>query len=111
MMLAKHDSFLGNMKSFIANTVGCVPDQVDEADCELVVGDQQPLAGVAVHVKPRNITTKAGSLFTAVNYLNPVSARELAEMLTEQERETFYPGDALNRLIQVEEQQAKQQEG
>jgi hypothetical protein len=79
LMKAASPSFLGNVKAFIAATLGCSPDEVDQNSADRVTSDEQPLAGIVVELVGRQITTKAGKPFTKVTYKREVPPDELNE--------------------------------
>lgn len=78
-MLEKHPSFLGNVKAMVANTLGCSPDQVGEAEAERIVSEENPLAGYEIVVKARVIKTRANNDFTLVHYAGQVGKDEVPE--------------------------------
>lgn len=103
MLMEKHDSFLGNLKSAIANCFGCDVTEVTKAVCVKVTGTDQALGGMIVEVRNRDITTRAGNPFTKVSYVREVPAVELADVLSEKILGQFFPGDMLAEMIAEEE--------
>lgn len=73
------DSFLGNVKQFVASTLGCKPEDVGQPEAERVVSEHNPMAGFIVEVKSRMIKTRAGNDFTKVHYGGRVTDEQLAE--------------------------------
>lgn len=77
MMMSKHDSFLGNVKGFISNTLDMPDDEIGEEEAMAVCADDQPLAGTIVEVAARNTKTRAGNDFTVVNYKGEVPLEDM----------------------------------
>ncbi len=77
MMMSKHDSFLGNVKGFISNTLGMEDGTIGETEALAVAADDQPLAGTIIEVAARNVVTRAGNDFTVVNYKGEVEKDEV----------------------------------
>lgn len=73
------DSFLGNVKQFVASTLGCNPEDVGQPEAERVVSEQNPMAGFIIEVKSRMIKTRAGKDFTKIHYNGRVTDEQLAE--------------------------------
>ncbi|MCP4897865.1 MAG: hypothetical protein GY906_12910 [bacterium] len=106
MMMAKHDSFLGNVKAMFAKLLDCATDDVDSDACMAVCGDDQPMSGMIIECKNRNITTKAGNPFTVINYIREVPAPELIEtgMLDQRVLDLYFEGGSLlRRMAGIEE--------
>lgn len=82
MMMAKHDSFLGNVKAFIANTMGLDAADITEEHASQVCDSSQPLTGTVVEVESRSTTTRAGNPFTAINYRREVPPEEVLAYLS-----------------------------
>ncbi len=79
------DSFLGNAKQFISASLGCLASDVQAAQADTVVGDEQPLAGIVVEFTANNIKTGSGNTFTKVMYVGAVIDGELVEPPLEEE--------------------------
>lgn len=100
----KHESFLGNVKAFLATTTGADSEEIDEEHVFLVVDDDQPLNGTFVENNNRKIRTKEkGNPFTLVNYVREVPASELGEILDENAKARFFPEGLLEQMIALEE--------
>lgn len=80
MMMAKHDSFLGNVKGFISNTLNMEDDTIGEEEAIAVAADDQPLAGTVIEVASRNVVTRAGNDFTVVNYKGEVEMEDVVKL-------------------------------
>ena len=83
MMMQKHDSFLGNWKSFVMGVASCPETDVTEEQSGIIVGETQPFSGDVVRVKARNIQTQAGNDFTVVNYHGTVEEEEWRPIVEE----------------------------
>lgn len=99
MMMSKHDSFLGNVKGFISNTLDMPDDDIGEEEALTVSGDDQPLAGTVIEVVARNTVTKAGNDFTVVNYKGEVSMDQILDIFAALDDGAarlarFFPGHA-----------------
>lgn len=81
LMMAKHESFLSNLKAFIANVMGVDPAEVTKATCVKACDDDQPMAGRVVELKNRVIKTRAGKDFTKVSYSREVEPAEYAPVI------------------------------
>lgn len=68
LITADKDSFLGNVKSFVAKTLDVSADKVTKDACVALCSEAQPLAGWFVESQNRMITTQAGKLFTKVGW-------------------------------------------
>jgi len=93
LMMAKHDSFLGNLKACIANVLDVEPAEVTEEACiEATDPDgAQPMAGRVVELKNRVITTRAGKPFTKVSYAREVDPSEYAEVIDQKVLARYVP--------------------
>lgn len=102
LMMAKHDSFLGNVKSMIANLLGVHESEVTEADCDNASGAGQPLSGIIAEVKARGIMTRAQKPFTKISYVREFPASEIQDTIDEKAMAIFFPGDTLDKMIERE---------
>lgn len=103
LMMKKHDSFLGNVKAFIANTMGVPVEEIAENDALAICDASQPLRNTVVEIEARNTKTKRGTDFTVVNYKGEVPPTELIARWGELEdgaemMERFFPQGLLERL-------------
>ena len=97
MMMSKHDSFLGNVKAMVAKLLDCATESVDSNACLMICDDSQPLGGMLIECKNRNIQTKAGNPFTVINYIREVTAQELIErdLLSARILDLYFEGGVL----------------
>ena len=102
LMMAKHDSFMGNVKAMVSNILGCHESEVTENDCEALSGSQQPLAGTVAEIKGRQIVTRANKPFTKISYIRTFPASELQDKLDPKILSTYFPGDTLDKMIEAE---------
>lgn len=103
MLMAKHDSFLGNIKAMIAATFGVPAEQVQEADAVEICGDSQPMAGAVVECVNRNQVTRRGTDFTIINYKRALTVADIRAKLDPQVLARFFPGDVLERMEAAEQ--------
>jgi len=102
LMMAKHDSFLGNVKAMIANLLACHESEVKESDCVKVSEKEQPLAGMVAEIRARDILTRANKSFTKVSYIREFPASEIEAVLDEKTLALYFPGDTLEKMIEEE---------
>ena len=108
----KHDSFLGNVKQFLAAATGMQPAGIGEQDVFAVIGDDQPLGGTVVEAKNRMILiddkARPGQQkpFTLINYQREIPAAELLEALSAETQEMFFPNGVLTQMAAFDAQQA-----
>lgn len=102
MMMKKHDSFLGNMKAFVAKCMGCDEEEVDGAACEEIISEDNPMGGMVVHQVNKTIQTRKGNDFTRVSYKGEVEASHLAELLDEDTIGRFFGDGLLEKMIEDE---------
>lgn len=73
LMKVANVSFLGNFKQFAASTLGVLPEEVGKAEADRITSDEQPLAGIEIALRARQIMTKKTKQpFTKVVYLGEV---------------------------------------
>lgn len=102
-MWTHHESFLGNVKAFLAGALGVPPEQITEEQVYEVVDDEQPFAGTVVECHNRKILTREKKQpFTVVNYKREVPAQELIDTLSDEVKETYFPDGALETMLQFE---------
>ena len=112
MMMAKHASFLGNVKAFIKAVLQMDEDAIEPAHAEAICADDQPLQHTIIEVVARETETRAGNPFTVVNYKGEVSATDLIARWSAQDEgldaraEKFFPGGLLAKLAEAEQQAA-----
>lgn len=107
MAMSKHDSFLGNVKAFMANVLGLTgaeAENLGEEEAVQITSNDQPLAGTIIEVIAKNITTKAGNPFTAVNFVGEVQPQQMLDLWatmgdtgTEREQQFFPEGELQRR--------------
>ncbi len=91
MAMAKHDSFLGNVKQFVSSTLGMEDDAIGKDEVNTICGDEQPLAGMVVEIVARNIITRANKDFTKVSFKGEVEQAEVAKTLGDEDMQRFFP--------------------
>lgn len=92
IMMKKHDSFLGNLKSFIANVMDVDPADVTKATCvKACCQPDQPMAGRVVELKNRVIQTRAGNDFTKVSYVRELEPKEYAGVVDQEIINRYLP--------------------
>lgn len=102
LMMAKHDSFKGNVKAMIANLLGVKENEVAEKDCEAACSAQQPMAGIIAEVRARDILTKKGTPFTTIRYVRSFPAVEIQDTIDPKLLDIYFPGDTLEKMIEAE---------
>lgn len=100
----KHDSFLGNVKSFLAGVLEMNAADIVEDDVLLVIADDQPLAGTVIETSNRTIRTLADNPFTKISYKGPVLASKLKTLLPQSVQDRFFPDGMLDKLQKIEEE-------
>lgn len=101
------DTFLPNIKAFVASIMAMKPEAITEADVDLIVSDQNPLSGLAVEYSGRMIKTKKNNDFTEISYRGRVPATRLKDLLDDEIKKLYYDGgDLIEKLIVWEAQQA-----
>lgn len=60
----RHDATPGNVKAFLAATMGIPQDKVDAAGCKFACSDKNPCRGRLVRLEASNTVTKSGNDFT-----------------------------------------------
>ncbi len=91
MAMAKHDSFLPNVKQFVSSTLGMDDDKIGKDEVNSICGEDQPLAGLVVEIACRNIVTKAGNDFTKVSFKGEVVPEEVAKLIGAENMTRFFP--------------------
>lgn len=91
MAMAKHDSFLGNVKQFVSTTLNMDDDGIGKDEVNSICGDDQPLAGLVIEVVARNIITKANKDFTKLAFKGEVSPDEVAKTVGDEVMQRFFP--------------------
>lgn len=126
MKMRKHKSFQGNVNAMLAGMEGMTFEAlkadlakssktVEQLATE-AIGPSQPYAGLFFEVIARHIPTKPRAeinpttgqpelkqgVFTRINYQRPVSIREVAQLLTDEEKAIVFPGDSLQQALAAE---------
>lgn len=106
-------SFDGNVKAMIAGLEGIPGDQIDAALAQgntsitqhaaHMTSNDQPYAGMIVHVSAMQILTRQQNPFTKVEWRREVRPSELQGILPPQELQRLFPGDTLQRLLETEQ--------
>ena len=109
----KHLSFLGNVKAMVAGLEGIPGEQIDAALAQggssitqhavLMCGPEQPYAGMFAHLTAMQILTRRQTPFTKTDWHREVRPSELQGILSPEEMQRFFPGDALQRLLETEQ--------
>lgn len=99
LMLAQ-DTFLPNVKAFVCNMMGVPESKVDEAACEDMCADDNPMGGMVAEVQNRTIKTRAGNDFTKVNWVREWLPSEYSKVVDVKLLETFFPN--LEELLEAE---------
>lgn len=110
MLMAKHDPFLGNIKSMIANILGMLPEQVGDDDAFYVFGDDQILTNTLVEVRGTLISTREGHPFTQIDYIREVDPSEVAEKaaeygLDQNMMDVCFPNGLLSEMIEAKQRE------
>jgi hypothetical protein len=92
MAMAKHDSFLSNVKQFVGSTLAMEDEAIGKDEVNTICGDDQPLAGLVVEVVARNIITRANKDFTKVSFKGEVAQEEVAKLIGDEAMARFFPG-------------------
>jgi len=80
----KHDPAPGNVKGFIAASMGCLSEEVTYEATKLVASSQNPLHGRLIRVEATQIQTKSGNDFTKVIFASvPDEVQNTAKDLRE----------------------------
>jgi len=111
MLMADQDSFLGNVKAFVSNVLGCTPEEVTEEACVDLCADDQPMRGTLIEVIGVPIVTRQGKPFTRVNYKREVPASELIEVIDTKVKAIQFPGQLLENMVEIEKKAATPEEG
>jgi hypothetical protein len=104
MLMAKHDSFLGNIKAMISAVFNVPTDQVSESDAVEVCADNQPMSGAVVECANRNQVTRRGTDFTIINYKRSLTVAEIRQRLDPAVLARYFPGDVLDRMEAAEQE-------
>lgn len=112
LIKSTNDYFLPEIKAFVLNVLEEDLDAKSEDEAESLVeaicADDNPMAGTVVELHAREIVLREkdekgnDKLFTRVSFRREVPFSEVADTLTEQEIERFYPGDQLVKLVEAE---------
>lgn len=103
MLMAKHDSFLGNIKAMIAAVFGVPAEQVQESDAVEICSEDQPMAGAVVECVNRNQVTRRGTDFTIINYKRALTVADIRAKLDPKVIARYFPGDVLERMEAAEQ--------
>lgn len=112
----KSDYFWGEISSFIANITGEDVNNMDrDAKIELMTSvfeSDNPLGGTIIEFSSEERVKKDAKekanpgpkdRYTVVSFKRQVPATEVADLLTPEELQRFFPGDALEKLIEAEQ--------
>lgn len=102
VLMAKHQSFLGNFKALVANIGGIAEAEVTRERCEAVTDGL--FDGLLVEVRARTIKTKSrGTPFTVVTYVREVPAQEVSERVDVETLSRVLGPGAIDDLIAAAE--------
>lgn len=101
----KDEMARGNFKAFLMGVYGCDESVIDDDDGPKACAPDQPAAGRFVLVNAVAGKTKANKPFTYVNYVRPVSARELLQLIDPAVKAKLFPGDVLEQMAAAQEAQ------
>jgi len=93
MLMTKHDSFLGNVKAFVANVLGLPDSQVGADEAVAVAGPDQPLTNTICEFHARDIMTRSNKPFTQIDYKREVPFAEAMEHMDPDTIGFCFPGD------------------
>lgn len=74
MVMRRFDSFLANVKGFIAAALSCTEDEVTSQVSEGIVGPEQPLTGSLIEAQAVEIMTKKNLPFTKTQFFSAETA-------------------------------------
>jgi len=94
-----NEYFLGEARMLVANSVGAPFESIDEATCNRVFSDENPLAGCFVEWKGSEVPTKAGGLFTKIKFIRNIPAVEIKQNMDPTVVVRMFPNGALDQLI------------
>ena len=116
MVMQSSEYFKIEVKAFVKSVLEEDLDAKSEDEIldviQAIVDDSQPLAGTVVEMRNHNRLKKdkkpedENAFFTKVKFVREVPASELLEVLTDDEKSRFYPGDQLEKMIEAEKKQA-----
>lgn len=106
--------YLQDFKSFVVGSMGVSADDVTPEHCEEVIGTKEPLNGCIVEVKvtykaPRANRKVPGTMtkpFTGTNFIRPVPAAELLEVITPSIKDRYFSDGALEKWVAEEAKNA-----
>jgi len=98
----KDEMAAADYKAFIMGCTGQPESAIDDADGMAVFGPEQPLAGKFVEVNAVAGQTKKGAPFTYINYLRPVSAARVMELVSAELRAKLFAAGELEALVAAE---------
>jgi hypothetical protein len=98
----KDEMAAADYKAFLMGATGQAESAIGDEDGEAAVGPDQPLAGAFVEVNAVAGKTKVGAPFTYINYLRPVSAARVMELMAPEVRTAVFAAGELEALIEAE---------
>ena len=99
MLMTRHDSFMGNIKSFISKVLDIPQADVDEDAAEAVVAADQPLANTVCEFRAREVMTKKNTPFTQIDYVREVPIDEVASECEDGVLDVAFPKGVLEALL------------
>jgi hypothetical protein len=98
MMMCDQDTFAGNVKAMIAGITGAPAETITSEDAIEISTDRQPLANSIVEVAAKNVTTKAGNPFTAVDFIREIPPAEAIQSIPADVVAVAFPNNLLATL-------------
>ena len=80
MIMMDKDAAMPEFKSTLIALSGDDEEAITEEVCDMVVSDEQPLAGLVVEMVNTLVKTKSGGLFTKKNYKRVLTPQEVEEL-------------------------------
>lgn len=103
MLMAKHDSFMGNIKKMISDILDVPQEEITSDEAMQIVSPEQPLANTVVEFNAFNTKTQKGNDFTVVDYSREIPINETAKHVDVETLQIAFPGGILETLMQAEE--------
>lgn len=98
-----YDGWLGLLNQFISGVAGIAEDEVTDEMLEMMLAEDQPIAGSLVIVHCWDVTSqKTQKNITKKRYEGPVSYGELPQYLDPATIERFFPGGLYQQMLAAE---------
>lgn len=102
LLMADQDTFLPNVKAFVAQVTGTPEGQITSEVCNEMTAEDNPLGGLVAEVQNRLITTKAGNPFTRINWVREWAPSEFVQVADQKMLDELFPN--LDALLKLEEE-------